>query len=451
MFPARYAAEKHKMDYLKKHHGISSLQSYLAFTGAVEALNKATTAEAQQRGMQQIADNNFEGNLGKASAAISDSKVMDTMGYVGESLGQGNSPGDLKYTAGQVQANIESGTKQAFKIVGAEGIQEVGRFRNLDITAKAEQAKNVAGAVLHKAPSEVTGEDIQNLQRGHHGNNWITTNNSGSQSFVMSPDGNVLFSSSKQVMNAEGVNNLASEVESSDPQSAQKLKALLGNSNQNMSYEATVTRDAQGNVASFTVSQDRKATSSAVMQSSDISSVSMQDTPLQTDSNTVWNKIQSLDQGFSESLLSGSSAEQDTMARTVANSMAAQLFLSRHGIDGEELAGGMGFSIGQGGIKSDKQMRGFLGSVMKAFPGASINLRASNGYREQIDKISKDYYDEIKGHQQMVSEGVWNKEEASDRLSRNLSFMTREYEQKEGTSNETKRGKDIIPGFRDNP
>ncbi len=347
---------------------------------------------------------------------------------------------------GQVKANIESGTKQAFQIVGAEGLQEVGRFKDLNITAKAEQAKNVAGAALNKAPSEVTGEDIQNVQRGQHGNNWVTTNDSGSQSFVMSPDGNVLFSTSKQVMNAEGVDNLASQIESSDPKSAQKLKELLNNSNQNMSYEATTTRDAQGNIASFTVSQDRKATSSAVMQSSDVSSVSMQDTPLQTDANTVWNKVQSMDQGFSESLLSGSRAEQDTMARNVSSMMANNLFLQSKGVDTESLntqvGGSVGGRIGGGGRGNGDGIMGMIGKALSASPGADLSFRSAATYRQDIDKIAMDFKQEIEGHQQMVRSGHMTMNQASDSLARNLKATVREYTGLEDTSDDSRRGKD---------
>jgi hypothetical protein len=206
-----------------------------------------------------------------------------------------------------------------------------------------------------------------------------------------------------------------------------------------------INTDAQGNIATYEIRQPRTSTSDVVMQSSDRSSVTMEDRPLNADASTIWNKVSSMDDGLSNRLLSGTNAEKDTMARTVANSMATQLFLSRHGIDAEEYAGNITFGSGNSGAGSS----GLLGKILQVIPSGSLSLRASNGYREQLDKISKDYYDEIIGHQQMVDEGIWSQSDAADSLSKNLSLMTREYKQKEDTSNDIKRGKDIVPGLRD--
>jgi hypothetical protein len=445
MFPARYAAEKHKMDFLMKHHGFSDLQSVLAFGNSVDAMNNLSTAETKLGAAQDIADKHFEGDLKKATAAIADYGNLESMGAVGEHLRLGNDPGQIKSITGQVKANIETGTAEAFEVIGPEGVQEASRFKDLNVNAQSMTARSAAAAHLNKAPSEVTDQDIRNLQKGHHGNNYQTTNEDGSVSHTFSPQGDLLFSHSKQLLNAEGVGNLASQIEGNDPGAARKLRGYLNNSNQDLSYDAMITTDAQGNIATYEIRQPRTSTSDVVMQSSDRSSVTMEDRPLNADASTIWNKVSSMDDGLSNSLLLGTSAEKDTMARTVANSMATQLFLSRHGIDAEEYAGNITFGSGNSGAGSS----GLLGKILQVIPSGSLSLRASNGYREQLDKISKDYYDEIRGHQQMVDEGIWSQSDAADSLLKNLSLMTREYKQKEDTSNDIKRGKDIVPGLRE--
>jgi hypothetical protein len=185
----------------------------------------------------------------------------------------------------------------------------------------------------------------------------------------------------------------------------------------------------------------------------DIRQSTLTDNPLNTDASTVWNKVQSMDSGFSKTLLSGSPAQQDTMARTTAGLMAQNLFLQRHGVDSEEFSGKVGISsglsIGASGKTTPATLQKFIGRVIAFAPSADLQLRSSDAYREQIDKIASDYYKEIKGHQQMVNDGVWTKEMAADQLSLNLSHMTHEYTQKEKISDETRRGKDIT-GLKDN-
>lgn len=453
MFPARYAAEKHKMDYINKHHGIKDLQSLLAFNNSVEALNKTTTAETKHEGLQKIADDHFGGDIGKASKAVSDAQVWETYGNVKEHLRLGNDPGNIKSVMGQIRANIETGTGQAFEIIGDEGLQQVSMFKDLNVTAKAEQSKYVAAAALNKAPEDVTGEDILQVQKGHHGSNWVTTNESGTQSYVIDSDGNVLFSTSKQLLNAQGVSNLADKIESRDPAAAGKLREYLNNSNQDLSYEATITQDAQGNIATYDIKQPRSSTSSVVMESSEKSSVTIEDTPLKTDANTVWNKVQSMDSSFAETLLSGTRAEQDTMARDVSNMLATNLFLSRHGVDTEEHGGQIGIGSGASftgkDIFSTQGIKNLIGRALSVNPNANLYMRATNSYREEIDKIAKDIYDEISGHQEMVRDKIWTREFAADQLSINIKATVREYKSKEKVSDDTRRGKDVLP-FSDN-
>jgi hypothetical protein len=404
MFPARYAAEKHKMDYMQKHHGVSDLQSMLAFNNSVEALKNTTNAEAYQQGMRQIANDHFGGNIGKASAAISDSKVFDTMGFVGKSLDLGSSPGDLKYTMGQVQANIETGTQQAFNIVGDEGLQQVSRFKNLDSAAKSEQAQHIAATFLKKAPSDVTGEDILQVQKGHHGNNWVTTNESGSQSFVMSPEGNVLFSISKQVSNSSGVGALASQIESSDPKSAQKLRELLNNSNQNLSYEVTITQDAQGNLASFTVSQDRVATSNVVMQSSEMSTVKSGSEHIHSevnkvtisggtviDQSTAFQMALKGDEGLVKQVTNPYLGEgaQDAEIAALSNALGsgASQFMSRQGVSADYARGEVGGGFGVG--SSGGLVFGRVGAS-GATGGERRDIKSTNLMTQQYDDLIRD-------------------------------------------------------------
>ena len=175
----------------------------------------------------------------------------------------------------------------------------------------------------------------------------------------------------------------------------------------------------------------------------DISQNTLTDNPLNTEASTVWNKVQDMDKGFAKMLLSGSPAQQDTMARTVANSMAANLFFRKHGIDAEELGGNFSIGSGSDGFSS-KDVRGLIGRAFSLAPSAKLNLRAANTYREEINKNSKDIYDEITGHQSMVKDGIWSPEQGANYLSNNLKQTLREYQSKEDTSDSTDRGKDMI-------
>lgn len=196
-----------------------------------------------------------------------------------------------------------------------------------------------------------------------------------------------------------------------------------------------------------------EATRGSMDNTYDVRQSTLTDNPLKTDPSTVWNKAKSMDAGFANTLLSGSPAQQDTMARTVAGLMAQNLFLQRHGVDSEEFSGKVGVSsglrFGSSGRSTPDSFKNFLGSAIAFAPSADLQLRSSDAYREQIDKIASDYYGEIKGHQQMVNDGIWTKEMAASQLSTNLSHMTHEYIQKEEVSNETKRGRDVT-GLKDN-
>jgi hypothetical protein len=133
------------------------------------------------------------------------------------------------------------------------------------------------------------------------------------------------------------------------------------------------------------------------------------------------------------------------MARDVSNMLATNLFLRKHGVDTDENTARLGVGVGSSGeLLSGEGITSFIGKILSIQPNAEVNFRSANAYREEINKIAKDFEEEITGHQKLVRDNTWTVEEGAKQLSLNLKQTIREYTNREDSLDSMRRGKDKL-------
>jgi hypothetical protein len=453
IFPHRHAAEAASFDWLSRNYGMNNFQSFLSFTTSADKMDKLTNSRAKFNVVRGIAKEHFRDNVDKASQAVADYKNFQIQGLINDLADNGYDPQKVSELKGAVQARTDAGLMRWSAVSGKEGIERTKFFGNANADAKSWMLLSVAAIQHNKPVSEISDQEYFGTMKANQGSYVSATSEGGVETYSLTDKGQTLYSTSVGVWNSGQLQDFISEMRANNPAAGQRLSGFHDGSDSNQNYAFMVMRDRSGNVVKYDIYQGGRSVSEVVSQKRDVSVEEMRDVPLQTDASTVWNKVQSMDSSFAKTLLSGTRAEQDTMARDVSNMLATNLFLSRHGVDTERFEANLGIGSGINWSGSEhlknKSMVSIIGRALSISPNASLRLGASNSYREEIDKISKDLYDEITGHQELVNDNSWTIDQGAEQLSKNLKTTLREYVSKEDISDNTERGKDFLP-FKDN-